>query len=84
MNTSLRLELFVRDLAGSVRFYRDVLRFEIDDEQSGYVSMRRGLVVLGLGPQAKLPASHHFRQKRLREKASGSRSCWRSRTSTLS
>ena len=83
MNTSLRLELFVRDLAGSVRFYRDVLRFEIDELQSGYVSMRRGLVVLGLGPQAKLPASHHF-AKRLREKASGSRSCWRSRTSTLS
>jgi lactoylglutathione lyase len=48
----LRIELFPHDLARAVRFYVDVLRFEIvKDErraESPYVSLQRGSVKLGL------------------------------------
>jgi catechol 2,3-dioxygenase-like lactoylglutathione lyase family enzyme len=49
------MELFVDDLDASVAFYRDVLDFDVAGRSPDYVSMRRGLVVLGLGPVAKLP-----------------------------
>ena len=55
----LRIELFVDDLDASVAFYGRVLGFHIErrdiDRDADYVSMRRGTVVLGLGPVAKLP-----------------------------
>ena len=51
----LRMELFVDDLDASVAFYGGVLGFRVDRRDEGYVSMRRGTVVLGLGPVAKLP-----------------------------
>ena len=51
----LRMELFVRDLQASVRYYREVLGFAVERANEGYVSLRRGSVVLGLGPIAKLP-----------------------------
>ena len=51
----LRLELFVDDLDTSVAFRRDVLGFTVDRRDEGYASLRRGSVVLGLGPVAKLP-----------------------------
>jgi lactoylglutathione lyase len=50
------MELFVDDLDASVAFYGDVLGFRVERRDEGYVSMRRGTVVLGLGPVAKLPA----------------------------
>lgn len=53
----LRAELFVADLAASARFYEDVLGFARDRADDGYVSMRRGDTVLGLGPIDKLPAT---------------------------
>ena len=64
----LRMELFVDDLDVSVAFYLDVLGFEVDRRESGYASLRRGEVVLGLGPVAKLPESSGpgFTQERLR------------------
>jgi lactoylglutathione lyase len=49
------MELFVDDLDASVAFYGDVLGFGVERRDEGYVSMRRGTVVLGLGPVAKLP-----------------------------
>jgi lactoylglutathione lyase len=51
----LRMELFVADLDVSVAFYRDVLGFEVERRSEDYASLRRGCVVLGFGPVAKLP-----------------------------
>ncbi|GII20873.1 VOC family protein [Planosporangium mesophilum] len=50
------MELFVEDMDVSVKFYRELLGFEVQRRAAGYASLRRGLVVLGLGPVAKLPA----------------------------
>jgi catechol 2,3-dioxygenase-like lactoylglutathione lyase family enzyme len=52
----LRLELFIDDMAASVAFYTGVLGFEVVSRADDYTSVRRGTVVLGLGPVAKLPA----------------------------
>jgi lactoylglutathione lyase len=51
----LRMELFVDDLDVSVAFYTGVLGFQVVRGGGDYVSLRRGLVVLGLGLAAKLP-----------------------------
>ncbi|MET7422692.1 VOC family protein [Dactylosporangium sp. NPDC005555] len=51
----LRMELFVDDMDVSVAFYRDVLGFRVERRAGDYASLRRGGVVLGLGPVAKLP-----------------------------
>lgn len=51
----LRMELFVDDLDVGVAFYADVLGFQVMRRAGDYVSLRRGTVVLGLGPVAKLP-----------------------------
>jgi lactoylglutathione lyase len=50
----LRLELFVNDLDASVAFYTGVLGFAVSRRSADYVSLRHGLVILGLGPLAKL------------------------------
>ena len=49
------MELFVEDMDASVGFYRDVLGFRVERRGADYASIRRGSVVLGLGPVAKLP-----------------------------
>jgi lactoylglutathione lyase len=49
------MELFVEDMDVSVGFYRDLLGFQVERRTADYASLRRGLVVLGLGPVAKLP-----------------------------
>jgi lactoylglutathione lyase len=60
----LRLELFVDDLDASVAFYTGVLGFAVSRRSADYVSLRRGLVTLGLGPIAKLgPTGHHVAAK---------------------
>jgi lactoylglutathione lyase len=53
----LRIELFVDHLPASVDFYTGVLGFDVPRRSDDYVVVRRGLVVLGLGPIAKLPDS---------------------------
>ncbi|MEV4515427.1 VOC family protein [Dactylosporangium sp. NPDC049525] len=71
----LRMELFVVDLDASVAFYRDVLGFRVERRADDYVSLVCGLVVLGLGPIAKLPetgAGPGFTRQRLaRDKGAG-------------
>jgi lactoylglutathione lyase len=57
---SLRLELFVNDIAASVTFYRDILGFAVADEQPGYVAVRLDGIVFGIGARATLPPNHHF------------------------
>ena len=51
----LRMELFVDSLDASVAFYGRILGFRVERRGEDYVSIRRGTVVLGLGPVAKLP-----------------------------
>ena len=63
---ALRLELFVDDIERSASFYERALGFTrgpgADD---GYVSVRRGTAVLGIGLARRLPAGHHFGQDAL-------------------
>jgi catechol 2,3-dioxygenase-like lactoylglutathione lyase family enzyme len=49
------MELFVEDMDVSVRFYRDLLGFQVYRRAEDYASLRRGVVGLGLGLVAKLP-----------------------------
>jgi catechol 2,3-dioxygenase-like lactoylglutathione lyase family enzyme len=63
------MELFVDDLDVSVAFYVQLLGFTVARRDDGYVSLRRGAVVLGLGPTAKLPDAAEgagFSRQRLR------------------
>ena len=57
---SLRLELFVDDLDRSIRFYTEVLGFDRLDGSAGYVPVRSGSVLIGLGRAKTLPAGHYF------------------------
>ena len=67
MNTSgdgaLRIELFVEDIERSAAFYRDVLGFTREYESDGYVAMRRGSAVFGIGLARNLPPGHHLRRR---------------------
>jgi catechol 2,3-dioxygenase-like lactoylglutathione lyase family enzyme len=58
---SLRAELFVADVARSIDFYTRVLGFKVERSSPGYVSIRRGDVVFGIGPIAGLEPDHYFR-----------------------
>jgi catechol 2,3-dioxygenase-like lactoylglutathione lyase family enzyme len=49
------MELFADDLDAAVAFYVQTLGFAVERRSPGYVSVRRGGVVLGLGPVAGLP-----------------------------
>ena len=57
MGASLRLELFVSDLARAVEFYRSVLGFDVERQEEAYAGLRSGDVALGLVPVTALPAS---------------------------
>jgi lactoylglutathione lyase len=62
----LRMELFVEDMDRAIAFYRDVLGFVLLRRDDGYASIRRGEVVLGIGPIAKLPdVGGYFTRPRL-------------------
>ena len=52
---TLRLELFVTDMEAAIEFYTTVLGFAPVRREPGYASLRRGGVLLGLGPISKLP-----------------------------
>jgi catechol 2,3-dioxygenase-like lactoylglutathione lyase family enzyme len=56
---TLRLELFVKNLASSADFYSRVLGFEIGEGQlEGYTPITRGKVQLGLNLLSGLPDGH--------------------------
>jgi lactoylglutathione lyase len=57
---SLRLELFVTDVAKSVDFYANTLGFERLKGERDYAPVRSGSVVIGLGPAIGLPKDHYF------------------------
>jgi len=69
------MELFVEDMDASVGFYQDLLGFRVERRDEGYASLRRGSVVFGLGPVAKLPERGEgpgFTRERLgRDKGAG-------------
>ena len=69
----LRMELFVEDMDRAIAFYRDVLGFTLLRRDEGYASIRRGDVVLGIGPIAKLPeeGGHFTRQRLARDRSLG-------------
>ncbi|WP_328472050.1 VOC family protein [Actinoplanes sp. NBC_00393] len=50
----LRMELFVDDMDTTIAFYADLLGFQLVRQSADYAVIRRGHVVLGLGPVAKL------------------------------
>jgi lactoylglutathione lyase len=52
----VRFELFVREMGVAVAFYTGVMGFDLIREEPGYSSLRKGEVILGLGPISKLPA----------------------------
>jgi catechol 2,3-dioxygenase-like lactoylglutathione lyase family enzyme len=63
---TLRLELFVDDIAASIAFYVSALGFREEQRDDDYASLRNGAVVLGLGLARRLPAGHDFGQEALR------------------
>jgi predicted enzyme related to lactoylglutathione lyase len=64
--TAARFELFVRDVAQSVRFYERVLDFVApsDADLTGYVPVRNGAVTIGLQAIGALGTDHHLRRGR--------------------
>jgi lactoylglutathione lyase len=64
VQSGLRIELFVDDVARSASFYRDVLGFEtLREAPSGYTSVGRGGAVLGLNGVAQVPLDHPARPR---------------------
>ena len=60
---SLRIELFVDDVERSADFYARVLGFTRESTGSGYVPMRRGRAVIGIGLARNLPAEHPIKPR---------------------
>ena len=57
----LRIEIFVRDLERSARFYAGVLGFTRESPDAHYAPMRRGAAVIGIGLLDGLPPDHPLR-----------------------
>jgi catechol 2,3-dioxygenase-like lactoylglutathione lyase family enzyme len=65
---SVRLELFVQDMDQAIAFYTHILGFKVLRREEDYASLRNGIVMLGLGPIAKLPeeSGGYFNRSKLR------------------
>ena len=63
MDGALRIELFVADIERSAEFYAQALGFTRESSGDGYIAMRRGAAVLGLGLARNLPAAHPLRAR---------------------
>ena len=60
---TLRLELFVEDIAASKAFYTRILNFTAGETHGdGYTPLSNGQVVLSLNRHAALPADHPVRR----------------------
>ncbi|MDC6404659.1 MULTISPECIES: VOC family protein [Maribacter] len=64
-NASLRLELFSSNVERSVNFYSKILNFSIEGDSinQSYQQVINGAVILGIGPEAKLPGDHYLKLK---------------------
>ncbi|MBM1107785.1 VOC family protein [Aurantibacter crassamenti] len=64
-NASLRLELFSSNVEQSVNFYSKILNFSIvgDSISQSYQQVINGSVILGIGPDVKLPVDHFLKLK---------------------
>ncbi|GHG00400.1 hypothetical protein GCM10017783_10680 [Deinococcus piscis] len=54
----LRLELFVNDVAASVKFYREALNFEVMGQHASYQALRRGDVRIAVQDFRTLAPGH--------------------------
>jgi catechol 2,3-dioxygenase-like lactoylglutathione lyase family enzyme len=77
----LRLELFVEDIERSTAFYCDVLGFTREASSTGYVPVRLGRAVIGIGLMPRLPEGHPIKRCGMSAPGSAWRSCWRWQTS---
>jgi lactoylglutathione lyase len=59
----LRVELFTNDIERTVEFYEQVLGFEREADSPGYVAVRRGDIVIGIGLSANLPDAHPIKPR---------------------
>jgi lactoylglutathione lyase len=65
-----KIELFVRDIERSARFYVEALGFEraptrtvmLAGEELVHAPLRNGPVLLGIGLMSRLPENHHHRR----------------------
>jgi predicted enzyme related to lactoylglutathione lyase len=55
---SLRIEIFVADVGRSTAFYERALGFTRESASPGYMAMRRGDALIGIGLRDGLPAGH--------------------------
>lgn len=60
MAMTIRVELFVKDVAKSVQFYRDILGFEALPSHGNYHPVQNGHVILGIAAASELPQQHYF------------------------
>ena len=56
----VHFELFVQEMGVAVAVYTGAMGFDLLCEEPGYASLRRGEVILGLGPISKLPAEDEY------------------------
>jgi len=59
---TIRMELFTSDMEKSVNFYTEVLGFTMEGEKinRSYQPVKKGNVVIGIGPISKLSKDHYF------------------------
>ena len=62
----MAVELAVEDLDSSIRFYTDVLGFELERRKDTFAAMRSGNATLALVLATWLPVTHYFSQDDLR------------------
>jgi lactoylglutathione lyase len=67
----VRFELFVHEMGAAVALYTGVMGFDLVREEPGYASLRRGEVILGLGPISKLPAEGGYFTRDIAEQQRG-------------
>ena|SRR5437867_3926695 len=68
---TLRMELFVNNLAVSSDFYCRILGFEKEKESERYIAVKSGNAILGLGLLSKLSSNHPLRPKSPYERVGG-------------
>lgn len=66
-----RMELFVKDVRASARFYSEVLGFVSGEESDDYMSVRNGDASIGLGAIENLPDGHYLKPQSNQERKGG-------------